>query len=50
MGRLYRQCKIKYKNCKCYLKYVEIKDKVLQFLQFKCLKCNYNHEKGLMKT
>ena len=35
-------CKTNYKGCKCYLEYVEIRDKKLQFQSLKCIK---NHEK-----
>lgn len=35
--------KIKYKDCKCYIGYIGIKHKTLQF---KCPKCHKNHEKS----
>ena len=42
-----KSSKTKYKDCKCYLEYVKIKDKILQL---KCLKCNKNHENNSIEN
>ena len=48
MWGLYRQTfMVKYKNCKCCLEYVEVKEKILEL---KFFKFNKDHEKNLIKT
>ena len=42
-----KNCNTKYKDCKCCLKYIEIRDKTLNFIW---QKCNKNHQKRLIKT
>ena len=40
-------CGIKYKNCDSFLEYTNFKDNLIEY---KCLCCNKNYQKSLMKT
>ena len=40
-------CGIKYKDCECCVECTNVKD---DLILFKCLCCNRNHKKKLMKT
>ena len=40
-------CRIKYKDCKCFLEYTNFKDKLIEY---KGLCCNKIYQKKLMKT
>ena len=43
----YETCQIKYKDCDCFLECTNFKD---DLIEYKCLCCNKNYKKRLMKT
>ena len=40
-------CGINYKDCDCFLEYTNFED---DLIEYKCLCCNKNYKKSLMKT
>ena len=45
--KMRKTCEFKYKDWECFLEYTNVKD---DLIEYKCLCCNKNYQKKLMKT